>query len=71
MKKRLVLEILISAVLVFDIVGYYALQLPIWQFFPMWAGAIVEIEVGARILTWLSKRVHALGPFRLGQARRG
>jgi len=51
-------EVFISAVVVFDILGYNAYHLPIWQFFPMWVGAIAEIEVGARALSWLSKRVH-------------
>ena len=58
MKKKLALEIFISGVVVFDIIGWDLNGLPIWQFFPMWAWAIVEIEVGARILSWLGKRVH-------------
>jgi hypothetical protein len=44
-KKKLAFEIFISAVVVFDILGSRANHLPIWQFFPMWVGAIIEIEV--------------------------
>lgn len=69
MRKKLALEIFISAVIIFDIWGWNANHLPVWQFFPMWAEAIVEIEVGARLVSWLSRTFHAHRPFRLGQAR--
>jgi len=65
LKKKHALEIFVSAIVVFDIVGWSASDLPIWQFFPMWAGAIVEIEVGARVISWLGKRVHLSRSFRL------
>ena len=65
MKKKLALEVFVSGVVVFDIIGWYSNGLPIWQFFPMWAWAIVEIEVGARVLSWLGKRVHLPKLFRL------
>jgi hypothetical protein len=58
LRKKLALEVFVSAVVVFDILGYEANHLPILQFFPMWVGAMLEIEVGGRILGWLSKRVH-------------
>jgi hypothetical protein len=65
LKKKLALEIFISAIVVFDIIGWNVQGLPIWQFFPMWAWAIVEIEVGARLISWLSKRVHPHKLFKL------
>lgn len=68
MRKKLAFEIFISAVVVFDAVGANAYHLPIWQFFPMWVGAMLEIEVGARVLSWLSKRVHFPRLFKLGSA---
>jgi len=58
LKKKHALEIFVSGIVVFDIIGWSVDGLPIWQFFPMWVGAIVEIEVGARVLSWLGKRVH-------------
>jgi hypothetical protein len=45
-------------VVVFDTFGAHAYHLPIWQFFPMWVGAMLEIELGARVLSWLSKLFH-------------
>jgi hypothetical protein len=65
LKKKLALEIFVSGVVVFDIVGWNIQGLPIWQFFPMWAWAIVEIEIGARVISWLGKRVHLSRFFRL------
>ncbi len=49
---------------VFDAVGCYAYRLPTIQFFPMWVGAMLEIEVGARALGWLSRRIHLPRSFR-------
>jgi hypothetical protein len=59
-KKKLAFEIFISGVVIFDMFGSYSYHLPIWPFFPMWVGAILEIEIGARLLNWLSKWVHLL-----------
>jgi len=58
LRKKLAFEIFISAVVVWDIVASNAYHLPTLQFFPMWVGAILEIEVGARVLTWFSRHVH-------------
>jgi hypothetical protein len=69
LKKKHALELFVSGIVVFDILGWSADGLPIWQFFPMWAGAIVEIEVGARVLSWLAKRIRLPNPFKLGKAR--
>jgi hypothetical protein len=69
LKKKHALEIFISAIVVFDIIGSNASDLPIWQFFPMWVGAIIEIEVGARVLSWLAKRIHLPNPFKFRRAR--
>jgi hypothetical protein len=58
LKKKLAFEVFISGVVLFDAVGCYAYRLPTLQFLPMWAGAMVEIEAGARTFSWLSKRIH-------------
>jgi hypothetical protein len=55
-------------VVVFDAAGFYAYGLPYLQFLPMWAGAMLEIEIGARALGWLSKHVHSPKSFRLHPA---
>jgi len=57
-KKKLAFEIFISGVVVFDAVGSNAYHLPVWQFLPMWVGAMLEIEVGAKLLSWTSRLVH-------------
>jgi hypothetical protein len=69
LKKKRALEIFVSAIVVFDAIGWYANGLPIWQFFPMWVGAIVEIEVGARVISWFGKRVHLPKVFKLGSRK--
>ena len=56
LKKKLALEAFMSGVVVFDALGYAWQHLPVWPFLPMWVGAILEVEVGARVLVWL--RVH-------------
>ena len=58
LKKKLAFEIFISVVVVWDILASNAYHLPTLQFFPMWVGAILEIEVGARILGWFSRHAH-------------
>ena len=60
LRNKTAFEIFISAVVVFDTVGYNAYHLPIWQFLPMWVGAMLEIEAGARALSWLSKLFHSV-----------
>jgi len=67
-KKKLAFEIFISGVVVFDAVGCYAYGLPTIQFLPMWVGAMLEIEVGARTLGWLSRRIHLPRYFRMHSA---
>jgi hypothetical protein len=56
LNKKLALEVFVSGVVVFDTLGYAWEHLPVWPFLPMWVGAMVEIQVGARVLSWL--RVH-------------
>ncbi len=58
MKKKLAVEVFMTAVVIFDAAGYYSYHLPVWPFLPMWAGAMLEVEVGARVLTWLSRHLH-------------
>ncbi len=58
MKKRRAFEIFMTGVVIFDAVGYQIAHLPIWQFLPLWVWMIVEVEVGARALSWLSRRLH-------------
>ena len=69
MKKKLAFEVFISGAVVFDAIGWHAYHLPVWQFFPMWVGAMAEIELGARALGWLSKRAHLVKLLMSGQAR--
>jgi hypothetical protein len=56
LNKKLALEVFVTGVVIFDSVGYAWEHLPVWPFLPMWVGAMVEIQVGARVLGWL--RVH-------------
>jgi hypothetical protein len=58
LRKTFAFEIFITGVIIFDALGWEWKHLPVWPFLPMWVGAMVEIEVGARIMSWLSKRVH-------------
>ena len=65
MKKKLAFETFITAVVIFDAIGCYSYHLPTLQFAPMWVGAMLEIEVGARAFGWLSRRIHSPKLFRL------
>jgi len=58
-KTKLAFEIFMSGVVVFDIFGSAWRHLPIWEFFPMWVGVIVEIEVGARVLGRISRWIRS------------
>jgi hypothetical protein len=58
LKKKLGFEIFMTGVVVWDVVASNALHLPTLQFLPMWVGAMLEIEVGSRILSWFSSHVH-------------
>jgi hypothetical protein len=58
-RKKALFQVFISGVVVFDAIGCYAYHLPTLQFLPMWAGAMLEIEVGARALGFLARRLHS------------
>jgi len=61
-KKKLAVEIFVSAVVVFDMFGSWAYHLPVWPFFLMWAGAMLEVEFWARVIGFVSRHVQFLGP---------
>jgi hypothetical protein len=56
LKKKLALELFVTGVVIFDSLGYAWQHHPIWPFIPMWVGAMIEIQVGAKVLSWL--RLH-------------
>jgi hypothetical protein len=60
LNKKLAFEVFVTGVVVFDALGYAWEHLPVWPFLPMWVGAMVEIQVGARVLGWLRVRIPIL-----------
>ena len=62
MRKKLAVEVFVSGVVVFDMVGSWAYHLPVWPFLLMWVGAMLEVEFWARVIGFAARHLHFLAP---------